>query len=164
MSCENNPSNINNFISSEELPVEELFHTEIQYTENGLLKVRVFSNNMQRFVNDEDKIELYGGVHFDFYKLGNNKEKSVLTCEKAIINNTNNLMIALNKVVLKSSDNKTLQTEKLIWDKNQSLIYTDYEVNILTDDEIITGIGFKSTPDFKDYEITKAKGSFSIDK
>jgi len=164
MSCENNPSNINNFISSEELPVEELFHTEIQYTENGLLKVRVFSNNMQRFVNDEDKIELYGGVHFDFYKLGTNKEKSVLTCEKAIINNTNNLMIALNKVVLKSSDNKTLQTEKLIWDKNQSLIYTDYEVNILTDDEVITGIGFKSTPDFKDYEITKAKGSFSIDK
>ena len=73
-------------------------------------------------------------------------------------------MIALNKVVLKSSDNKTLQTEKLIWDKNQSLIYTDNEVNILTDDEIITGIGFKSTPDFKDYEITKAKGSFSIDK
>ena len=54
MSCENNPSNINHFISSEELPVEELFHTEIQYTENGLLKVRVFSKNMQRFVNDED--------------------------------------------------------------------------------------------------------------
>lgn len=164
MSCENNPSNINHFISLEELPVEELYHTEIQYTENGLLKVRVFSNNMQRFVNDEDKIELYGGVHFDFYKSDNNKEKSVLTCEKAIINNTNNLMIALNKVVLKSYDNKTLQTEKLIWDKNQSLIYTDYEVNILTDDEIITGTGFKSTPDFNDYEITKAKGTFSIDK
>ena len=48
-----------------------------------------------------------------------------------------------------------LQTEKLIWDKNQDLIYTDSEVKIQTDDEIITGIGFKSTPDFKDYEITK---------
>ena len=71
MSCENNPSNINHFISSEELPVEELFHTEIQYTENGIIKVRVFSNNMQRFVNDEDKVELSGGVHFDFFKLDN---------------------------------------------------------------------------------------------
>ena len=83
LSCENNPENINHFISLEELPVEELFHTEIQYTENGIIKVRVFSNNMLRFVNDEDKVELYGGVHFDFYKLDNKNEKSVLTSEKA---------------------------------------------------------------------------------
>ena len=47
MSYENNQSNINHFISLEELPVEELFHTEIQYTENGFIKVRVFSNNIE---------------------------------------------------------------------------------------------------------------------
>jgi len=164
LSCENNQENINHFISLEELPVEELFHTEIQYTENGIIKVRVFSNNMQRFVNDEDKVELYGGVHFDFFKLDNKNKKSVLTSEKAIINNTTNIMMALNDVVLKSSDNKTLQTEQLIWDKNLDLIYTDLEVKIQTNDEIITGVGFKSTPDFMDYEISKAKGSFSIDK
>ena len=164
LSCENNQENINHFISLEESPVEELFHSEIQYTENGLLKVRVFSKKMHRYVNDEDKVELYGGVHFDFYKLDGKNEKSVLKSEKAIINNTTNIMMALNKVVLKSSDNKTLQTEQLIWDKNQDLIYTDHEVKIQTDDEIISGFGFKSTPDFKDYEITKAKGSFRIDK
>ena len=122
LSCENNQENINHFISLEEFPVEELFHTEIQYTENGIIKVRVFSNNMQRFVNDEDKVELSGGVHFDFFKLDNKNKKSVLTSEKAIINNTTNIMMALNDVVLKSSDNKTLQTEQLIWDKNQDLI------------------------------------------
>ena len=66
-------------------------------------------------------------------------------------------MIALNNVVLKSSDNKTLQTEQLIWDKNLDLIYTDLEVKIQTNDEIITGVGFKSTPDFMDYEISKKK-------
>ena len=164
MSCENNQANINHFISIEELPVEELFHTEIQYTENGFINVRVFSNNMKRFVNDEDKLELYGGVHFDFYKLDNKNEKSVLTSENAIINNTTNIMMALNNVVLKSSDNNILQTEQLIWDKNLDLIYTDLEVKIQTKDEIISGVGFKSTPDFKDYEITKAKGSFMIDK
>ena len=164
LSCENNQENINNFISLDESPVEELFHTEIQYTENGFIKVRVFSNNMQRFVNNEDKVELYGGVHFDFYKLDNKNEKTVLTSEKAIINNTTNIMMALNNVELKSSDSKTLQTEQLIWDKNLDLIYTDLEVKIQTKDEIIYGIGFKSTPDFKDYEITKAKGSFIINK
>ena len=73
-------------------------------------------------------------------------------------------MMASNNVILKSSDNKTLKTEQLIWDKNQNLIYTELEVKIQTEDEIITGFGFKSTPDFKYYEITKVKGSFSIDK
>ena len=163
-SCENTQENINQFISLEESPVEELLHSEIQYTENGLLKVRISSKNMRRFVNAEDKVELYGGVHFDFYKLDNKNKKSVLKSEKAIINNTTNIMRALNKVVLKSSDNKILETEELIWDKNKDLIYTDLEVKIQTEGEIIYGIGFKSTPDFKDYEIKKAKGSFIIDK
>ena len=163
-SCENSKDNISNFISYEELPVEELTHSEIIYTENGMLKVKVMSNKMQRFVNDEDRVELFDGVHFDFYRLDVENQKSVLTSESAIINNTTNIMTASQNVRLRSSDNKELLTEELIWDKNKGLIYTDLDVVIRTEDEIISGVGFKSTPDFTEYEIKKAKGTFSIDK
>ena len=123
-SCENSKENISNFISSEELPVEELTHSEIIYTENGMLKVKIMSNKMERYVNDEDRVELFDGVHFDFYRLDIENQKSVLTSEIAIINNTTNIMKAIQNVILESSDNKKLLTEELIWDKSKGLIYT----------------------------------------
>ena len=163
-SCENSESNIRNFINTENLAIEQLTDSEIIYTENGNLKVKVMSQKMERFSDKEERIELAGGVHFDFYKLDSKNTKSVLTCEKATINNTTNIMIANNNVVLKGSDNKELKSEKLIWDKNKNLVYTESEITIQTDDEIISGVGFKSTPDFEEYEIKNAKGVFSLEK
>ena len=163
-SCENSESNIRNFINTENLAIEQLTDPEIIYTENGNLKVKVMSQKMERFSNKEERIELAGGVHFDFYKLDSTNTKSVLTCEKATINNTTNIMIANNNVILKGSDNKKLKSEQLIWDKNKNLVYTEAEITIQTEDEIISGVGFKSTPDFTEYEIKKAKGVFSLEK
>ena len=164
-SCENSESNIKNFINTENLAVEQLTNSDIIYTENGHLKVKVTSKNMERFSDKEERIELLGGVHFDFYKLlDSTNTKSVLTCEKATINNTTNIMVANNNVVLKGSDNKELKSEQLIWNKNKNLIYTESEITIQTEDEIISGVGFKSTPDFTEYEIKNAKGVFSLEK
>jgi lipopolysaccharide assembly outer membrane protein LptD (OstA) len=73
-------------------------------------------------------------------------------------------MIANNNVILKGSDNKKLKSEQLIWDKKKNLVYTESEITIQTDDEIISGVGFKSTPDFEEYEIKNAKGVFSLEK
>ena len=163
-SCENSEEKISNFIESENLAVEQLTNSEIIYTENGHLKVKVISQSMERFSDKEERIELSGGVNFDFYKLDITNTKSVLTCEKATINNTTNIMVAKNNVVLKGSDDKELKSEQLIWDKNKNLVYTESEITIQTEDEIISGVGFKSTPDFTEYEIKKAKGVFSLEK
>lgn len=163
-SCENSESNIRNFINTENLAIEQLTDSEIIYTENGNLKVKVMSQKMERFSDKEERIELAVGVHFDFYKLDSTNTKSVLTCEKATINKTTNIMVANNNVVLKDSDNKELKSEQLIWDKNKNLVYTEAEITIQTEDEIISGVGFKSTPDFTEYEIKKAKGVFSLEK
>ena len=162
-SCENSEENIFNFIEFETLAVEELTNSEILYTENGLLKVKVISKKMERFSDEEERIELSGDVHFDFYKLDRDSAKSILSCNKAVINNTTNIMTAFKNVVLISSDGKELITEELIWDKNKNIIYTDLEITIKTEDELIKGVGFKSTPDFEEYEIKKASGVFSIE-
>ena len=45
-SCENSEENISNFIESENLAVEQLTNSEIIYTENGHLKVKITSKNM----------------------------------------------------------------------------------------------------------------------
>ena len=163
-SCENSESNIRDFINAQDLAVEQLAESEIIYTENGNLKVKVMSQKMKRFSDKEEIIELSGDVQFDFYKLEISNAKSALTCEKSTINNTTNIMIANNNVILIGSDNKKLKSEQLIWDKKKNLVYTESEITIQTDDEIISGVGFKSTPDFEEYEIKSAKGVFSLEK
>jgi len=163
-SCKNSEEDISKFIDSENIAVEQLTNSDIIYTENGHLKVKVISRTMERFSDKEERIELSGGVHFEFYKLDSTNTKSVLTCERATINNTTEIMIANNNVKLKGFDNKELKSEQLIWDKKKNLVYTESEITIQTDDEIISGVGFKSTPDFTEYEIKKAKGVFSLSK
>ena len=90
------------------------------------MKVKVISQKMERFSAEEERIELSGNVHFDFYKLDSANSKSVLTCNKAVINNTTDIMTASKSVVLKSSEGKELITEELIWDKkkNQNFLNT----------------------------------------
>ena len=99
----------------------------------------------------------------DFYTDSTNK-KSILTSQNASVNNKTQIMIATDNVKLLSYDNKELLTEELIWDQKNNLIYTEREVKISTEDEVIYGVGFSSTPDFTEYEIKKAKGSFNFKK
>jgi len=162
-SCNNDEKVIENFVNPKYLPIEEMINATILYTENGDIRVKIISSKMVRYVKPEDIIKFSEGVVVDFYTDTSDK-KSVLTCENATINNKSQIMTATDNVILVSSEKKELMTEELIWDQNKNLIYTEREVKITTDDEIIYGEGFSSNPDFMEYEIKKAKGSFNLKK
>jgi lipopolysaccharide assembly outer membrane protein LptD (OstA) len=164
-SCENSESNIRNFINTENLAVEQLTNSEIIYTENGNLKLKVMSQKMEKFSDKEERIELAGGVHFDFYKLDSTNTKSVITCDRATINNTTNIMIANGDVNIKIGDT-IISTQQLIWDKNRKaryfedgkgknvkhenvdLIYSNYEVTKRYKESETSFLSFKITSDF----------------
>jgi len=168
-SCENSEENIKNFIDLENLSVEQLTNSEIIYTENGHIKVKVKSNSMERFSDKEEIIELSGGVHFDFYKLNSSKKNSaptsVLSCNRATINNATNIMIANGDVNIKIGDT-IISTQQLIWDKNRKgryfedgkgknvkhenvdLIYSNYEVIKRYKESETSFLSFKITSDF----------------
>ena len=163
LSCQNAQENIENFIDVSSLPLEELTEPIIYYTENGKIRVRVSTNKMSRYSGEEDIVKLSGNVKIEFFRSGVSDKKSELTCNLALINNTTDIMTA-NEDVLLMGDQKELSTEQLIWDKNKDVIYTDSEVIITTQDEVISGVGFESNPEFTEYEIKKAKGSFILQK
>ena len=118
---------------------------------------------MSRYSGEEDIVKLSGNVKIEFFRSGVSDKKSELTCNLALINNTTDIMTASEDVLL-MGDQKELSTEQLIWDKNKDVIYTDSEVIITTQDEVISGVGFESNPEFTEYEIKKAKGSFILQK
>ena len=55
-SCENSEDQIFNFIDEDNPPIEELYNSEILYTENGVLKVKIISSKMERSFEDSDVI------------------------------------------------------------------------------------------------------------
>ena len=161
-SCSNNPEVVKEFILNEALPIERLKNAEILHTENGILKVKLTATTIKRFKNIQPNLVISDGFKIIFYNdLG--YETSVLTASNANIDEIKNVMVASDRVVLKSSDSKRLETEKLVWDQKRHKIYTDKKVIITTDKEVVEGEGFESTPDFSKYFISNIQGTFNFE-
>ena len=87
---------------------------------------------------------------------------SKLYSKNAKVDKEAQIMAAYNDVHLVSSDNKRLETEELMWDQASDRVFTEKDVKIITNKEIIYGKGFYANSDFTKYEVTNIKGTFDI--
>ena len=160
--CSNDSQEIKEFIEIENLPVEEITEAEIIHTENGILKLKIIANTINRFEDIQPQIVFSNGVKVFFYNdLG--VVESVLEAVHAEVDESHNIMTASEDVILISSEGKKLETEELIWDEKKNKIYTEKKVIITTDKEIVEGQGFTSTPDFSRYSIANIQGTFNFE-
>ena len=161
-SCSNDPEEVKGFIKTENLPIEKIEGAEMLQTENGILKVQIIAETIKRFQDVQPQLVFSNGLEVVFYN-DSGLVRSILKAENAEIDKTNNIMMASESVFLTSSDGKTLETEKLIWDENKNKIYTENKVIIRTSKELIEGEGFESNPDFSEYSISKIQGTFNFE-
>jgi len=159
-SCKNDPLLVNEFFSEDEIPVEIIEKSKLIHTENGYVELEINANKIQRFIGDNSRLIFSDGFEVVFYN-DSAKVISNLSARNAVVDEINNLMSATNSVVLKNS-NRKLETEHLIWDQEKKLIYTDNDVIITTDKEVIYAEGFSSDPNFKDYTLKKISGRMYI--
>lgn len=160
-SCSNDPKIVESFATTEILPSETMKQVELIYTENGILKVKIIANKIERFSTPTPVIDFSEGILVYFYN-DSVTVASTLTAQEAIIDDNNQKMIARTNVELINSKNQKLNTEELIWDERSTLIYTQELVQITSEKEVIFGEGFESTPDFSSYKITNVRGNINI--
>ena len=161
ISCTNDPKLVQEFISDKQQPIEQIKGAELLHTENGKVKVRLVANRIERF--QEIQPALIFPDHLEVYFYNDSSQlQSTLMADYASIDEEKKIMLAQNNVILISSDNKKVETTELVWDENKNKIYTDKKVKITTGKEVIYGEGFTSTPDFKQYSITKIHGTFDF--
>ena len=159
-SCQNNPNLVNDLFQTKAFPVEVISKSKMIHTEEGEIKLEIIANKIERFVGDSARLSFSNGFNVTFY----NRSGSVtsnLFAKKAIVDEKNNLMTARDSVVLKSKKKK-LETELLIWDEKKEKIYTNNDVIITTDNEVIYAKGFESDPNFSDYTLKKISGKMYI--
>ena len=161
ISCTNDPNLVQEFVSDKQQPIEKIKEAELLHTENGKVKVRLLAGRIERFQDTQPA--LIFSDHLEVYFYNDSSElQSTLMADYASIDEENKIMMAQNNVVLISSDDKKLETDELVWDEKINKIYTDKKVKITTGKEVVYGEGFTSTPDFKQYSITKIHGTFDF--
>ena len=160
-SCTNDTKLVQEFVSDKDMPIEQIKGAQMIHTENGKIKVRVIANIIERFQDVQPALIFSDNLEVYFYN-DSSQLQSTLMADYASIDEEKKIMFAKNNVILISIDDKRLETDELVWDEKKNKIYTDRKVKISTKKEVIFGEGFISTPDFKEYSITKVHGTFDF--
>jgi len=161
ISCTNDPKLVQEFVRDKQQPIEQIKGAELLHTENGKVKVKLLASRIERFQDIQPALIFSDHLEVYFYN-DSSQLKSTLIADYASIDEEKKIMLAQNNVILISSDGKKLETDELVWDENNDKIYTDKKVKITTGKEVVYGEGFTSTPDFKQYSITKINGTFDF--
>ena len=160
ISCQNNTSDIQEFVE-QEFPVEIIEDAELIHTEFGKIKVKISAKKIERFINSNPRLVFTDSIVVIFFDR-NSDTLSNLQANKALINETENLMHVSDNVILISSNGNKLETNHLSWDEKEEKIFTEENVIITTDKEVINAQGFVSDPDFIEYSLHKVNGVLSF--
>ena len=138
-------------IEDQNMPLQESWNSEIIFTENGIKKAVLHTDHIRMFNDPKEK--LLTKVELDFYD-NYGKPSSRLTSKRGKVDDITENMYAIDSVVAYNDSSKVkLETEELMWRKEDSKIVTDKFARITSPDEIIEGYGFESDRNLRNYVI-----------
>ena len=139
------------------MPDQESWSVIIILTNEGTIRAKVRSGHLEKY-NEKEFVMLDSSVTVDFF---DNKEQhtSVLTSEKAEINQASNDMEAMGNVVAVSDSGITLYSESLTWNSRKEKLHTKDNIMITTlETDTLYGVGFESDSDLKNWKILSPSG------
>ena len=164
-SCENDIQQVNDLTLKQDSAILSATNVEITYTNNGIRTVLMKSPELRRYVNNVDKpyLEFPQGLKMFFYdKKGD--ITSTLRANYSIYYEEEGKWIAKYDVEAVNEEGEQLNTEYLIWLRDEETISTDQFVKITTNDGIIYGDdGFVSNQSFTKWEVINGRGVIDID-
>jgi LPS export ABC transporter protein LptC len=140
-----------------ELPDQEMWDSQFRVMNKGVLEVIVEYGHMARF-SDSKRADFDQGVKVDFYN-NEGQHASVLTSERAELDERVNDVKAMGNVVVVSDSGVTLFTEEIAYSQETDMIVSEVDVMITTTNgDTIWGTGFESDPQLDNYKILKPHG------
>lgn len=133
------------------------------YTDSADLKIMVKANRMLMFDKNvsEPLTVLPKGVFVTFFD-DEEKVSATLRANYGVRYDVSKRMEVKYQVVVVNRNGEKLETEKLTWNEITKKIYTDAQVKITTDKQIIMGAGMESNQDFTKYELRKVTGIIQL--
>ncbi len=143
--------------SREGMPDQESWGVTILLTDEGIIRAKIKSGHLQKF-NEKESIMLDSSVIVDFFD-NSEKHTSILTANKAEINQNSNDMKAMGNVVAISDSGITLYSQTLNWNSKGEKLVTKSNIMITTlEEDTLYGIGFESDSDLENWKILNPSG------
>ncbi len=159
-SCKNKVEEVKEVTASPQDPPETGKGIEFIYSDSAKVKFKLTAGRLERKDGDNPVTEFFDGVKIIFYD-SDMKPESEIQAEYAIHYEKEEKMVAKNKVIVVNVKGDQLNTEKLTWDQQKHLVYTDLFVKITTAEETLYGDGLESNEDFSKYKIKRIKGTIN---
>lgn len=164
VSCVNDLDDIQKVVDDPNAPAEVSQNLELFFTDSGVPQVKLKASLSEKYYQPKEITYLKNGFRVDFYDaLG--QVASTLTARTGEIKVKEGRMIARDSVELYNyANDERLRTEELIWNQNDSLIYSEKNVSVSTPDGVLYGKGLKTSQDFSSYTFYQPYGEFKVKK
>lgn len=161
-SCENDLKKVERISQlSSGIPVETSRDIEILYSDSAIVRARLISPLFLTYKTKKPYQVAPIGLEIQF--LSKDKEvASNLIAKYGKRSQWERLLEVRDSVVVINTKGEKLETEKLTWNEQKKIIYTDKFVKITTADKILQGYGLESNEDFSKYKILRLSGIINL--
>lgn len=160
--CGNDPKKIKEITETQKVPAEITYDTEIYYSDSAVIRVNIKTKEIiRRDVGEQPELEFPQGLFLTFYD-STGAVESTLKSDYAIHYPAEKRVVVKNNVEIVNNRKEKLNTEYLVWMREEKKIFTDEFVKIATADEIIYGDGLESNEQFTKYRIKNIKGTIAV--
>lgn len=133
-------------------------------SENGLLKYRMETEDWQIFDRmDPPYWSFEKGAYLEVLD-SLMQVASTIRCDTAYYYSDNKKWELRGGVHATNVDGEIFDTELLFWDQAKELVYSEAEVRVQQDQQVIHGHGFESDQSFTHYIIRKTDGIFPVEQ
>lgn len=163
-SCVNDLDQIQRVTNDPKAPDEVTSNLELFYTDSGAPKVRIYAKLAETYRTPELVTKLKDGIKVDFYD-PDGTIVSTLTAQYGEVQTGKGRMFVRDSVQLYNHAKKQrLETEELIWNQKDSVIYTEKNVIVRSPKGIVYGQGIRTKQDFSQYTFYRPTGRIRIEK
>ncbi len=155
------PPKIDMTYIGDDYPVQESWDAKIIFSDSGHVKAILITPYLAQYSRQgalERQMDSTFRVDF-FDEFGNHT--SFITANRAKVH-PNSDMEAFENVLVVSDDCTRVTTEYMKWTSSDRKIRSDKFVTITKPTEILTGYGFESDQNLKNYRIFKASGQMKV--
>ena len=163
-SCVNDEGEVKRITDFEDAPDEQSQNLKMVYSDSGQTKFHLFAVISETFTKPEHITNFRNFLKVDFFD-DNGIKVSTLTAKNGVYNHVEEVIFVEDSVRLYNyKKDQTLKTEMLTWNKKDSTIRTDYDVEVTSPKELLTGKGLLTKQDFSFFEILQPTGRLNVNK
>ena len=163
-SCVNDEGEVKRITDFEDAPDEQSQNLKMVYSDSGQTKFHLFAVISETFTKPEHITNFRNFLKVDFFD-DNGIKVSTLTAKNGVYNHVDEVIFVEDSVRLYNyKKDQTLKTEMLTWNKKDSTICTDYDVEVTSPKELLTGKGLLTKQDFSFFEILQPTGRLNVNK